>query len=158
MIFSIIYFKCSYKSSCKTIVLMEAPQFIFELFEKELRAIQIKLLGKVATAKGLDPEDLVEEFLPERGLRLVPNTKTIIQVKKKNAPPAPPSAESRCMARVWNRGKGGQCVRPRSSASKGENVIKCDYCSQHTKNRKHGRIDESPGKDIFPKEAKSVYK
>jgi hypothetical protein len=141
---------------------MEAPQFIFELFEKELRAIQIKLLGKVATAKGLDPEDLIEEFLPEHGLRLILNTKTSIQVKKKNAPSAPPPAESRCMARVWNRGKGGQCVRPRSSgataAKSGENVSKSEYCSQHAKNRKHGRIDEPPGKEVFPKEAKSVYK
>jgi hypothetical protein len=138
---------------------METPQFIFELFEKELRAIQIKLLGKVATAKGLDPEELVMEFLPERSLRLVPNTKTIIQVKKKNAPPAPPPVESRCMARVWNRGKGGQCVRLRSSANSSRNTtIKCDYCSQHAKNRKHGRIDEPPVKDVFPKEAKSVYK
>lgn len=128
---------------------MDTPQFIFDLFEKELRAIQISLLKKVAISRGLNHEELVEEFIPSK-LTLVPNTKTRVQVKKTNAPPAPPSAENRCMGRVWNRGKGGQCIRNRGES--------CEYCSQHLKNRKHGRIDESPSKDIFPKEAKSLYK
>lgn len=142
---------------------MDTPQFIFELFEKELRNIQISLLRKVATSKGLDLEELINDFLPKE-LTLIPNTKTIIHVKKKNAPPLPPAPELRCMARVWNRGKGGQCIRNRgelSNCNANSNVNNkqfSDYCSQHEKNRKHGRIDEPPSKDIFPKEAKSLYK
>jgi hypothetical protein len=136
---------------------METPQFIFELFEKELRNIQISLLRKVATSKGLDVEELINEFLPKE-LKLVPNTKTVIHVKKKNAPPTPPAPEVRCMARVWNRGKGGQCIRNRGEITNDNHKQVSEYCSQHEKNRKHGRIDEPPSKEIFPKEAKSLYK
>jgi hypothetical protein len=131
---------------------MEVPQFIFELFEKELRSIQIELLKKVATKHGLNIEEVVADFLPEH-LKIVPNTKTRIQVKKKHAPAEPPKAEVRCMARVWNRGKGGQCMRERLN-----NTRKCEYCSQHEKNRKHGRIDEQPSQKIFPQKANAVYK
>ena len=138
---------------------MDTPQFIFELFEKELRNIQISLLRKVATSKGLDLEELINDFLPKE-LTLVPNTKTVIHVKKKNAPALPPTPELRCMARVWNRGKGGQCIRNRVEIinSNVNNKLLSEYCSQHEKNRKHGRIDEAPSKEIFPKEAKSLYK
>jgi len=127
---------------------MEVPQFIFELFEKELRSIQIQLLTKVATKKRLDVEELIKEFLPEH-LKLVSNTKTRIQVKKTHEPSLPPKAEVRCMARVWNRGKGGQCTRER---------IQSDYCSQHEKNRKHGRIDAPPSAEIFSHKSTSLYK
>ena len=128
---------------------MEMPQFIFELFEKELRTIQINLLKKVATKKGLDHAELVEDFLPKE-IKLIPNTKTRIQVKKMHAPAEVPKPECRCMARVWNRGKGGQCLRTRNDTNQ--------YCLQHIKNRKHGRIDEPPSETIFPKNTKAVYK
>jgi len=131
---------------------MDVPCFIFEIFEKELRNIQIDLLKKVATKKGYDVEKFVNEFLPEQtNLRLIPNSKTKIQIQKKNvANKSLPEKDKQCMARVWNRGKGGQCTR-----LKFENN---EYCSQHIKNRKHGRIDESPSEEIFPKEFKSLYK
>ena len=137
---------------------MDTPQFIFELFEKELRTIQISLLAKVAISHGLNHAELIEEFIPSR-LILIPNTKTRVQVKKTNVTPSIPPPENRCMARVWNRGKGGQCIRSRGVIdNKSAAAIECEYCSQHQKNRKHGRIDEPPSKEIFPKEAKSLYK
>ena len=104
----------------------------------------------MATKYKLDYENLVEEFIPTK-IKLVPNTKTSIEIKKKNAPIKLPSLEERCMARVWNRGKGGQCIRTRFNDN-------CEYCSQHEKNRKHGRIDEPPNGNIFPKESKAIYK
>jgi hypothetical protein len=136
---------------------MEVPQFIFELFEKELRSIQIDLLKKVATKNGLNVDELIKDFLPEH-LKLVSNTKTRIQVQKKNEPPSPPKPEERCMARVWNRGKGGQCIRRRMSNENDNKNEKCDYCSQHEKNRKHGRIDQPPSKEVFSQKSSVVYK
>lgn len=133
---------------------MDVPYFIFEIFEKELRNIQINLLKKVATKKGYsnsELEELCNEFLPEQcNLKLVPNTKTRIHIQKKNTELSLPKNEERCMARIWNRGKGGQCTRCRNALS--------EYCLQHIKNRKHGRIDEKPSEDIFPKDSKSIYK
>ena len=130
------------------------PHFIFDLFEKELLNIQKELLSKVATKYKLNFDQLIEEFLPKE-VKLISNTKTSIQIKKIHKPFVPPLAQNRCMARVWNRGKGGQCLRNRFEDENG-NII--DYCSQHKNNRKHGRIDESPNNNIFPKESKSLYK
>jgi hypothetical protein len=129
---------------------MDAPQFIFDLFESELRNIQKDLLKNVATKFNLNHEELVKEFLPEK-LKLIPNTKISVSVHKKVAPRELPANEKRCMARVWNRGKGGQCTRFRMSSS-------CEYCNQHEKNLKHGRIDETIKDKIFPKSANSLYK
>lgn len=140
---------------------MEVPYFIFEIFEKELRNIQINLLKKVATKKGYSDselEELCNEFLPEQSnLKLVPNTKTRIHIQKKNAESVVPKNEERCMARIWNRGKGGQCTRARFCNEEANNELS-EYCSQHIKNRKHGRIDEKPSEEIFPKDSKSLYK
>ena len=129
---------------------MEIPHFIFDLFEKELINIQQDLLKKVATKYSLNYDELIKDFLPKE-VKLTPNTNTSIQIKKKQVQSEPPEATKRCMARIWNRGKGGQCIRGRSSET-GE------YCSQHEKNRKHGRIDEPPNINIFPKDSKAIYK
>jgi hypothetical protein len=138
---------------------MDVPYFIFEIFEKELYNLQKNLLKKVATNKNLNFEELVKEFLDDTStLKLVSNTKTRVQIEKKNTEKqSVPSPNKRCLARIWNRGKGGQCTRSRL-CDEDDGSIKSDYCSQHIKNRKHGRIDESPSQEIFPKEFKSLYK
>lgn len=132
---------------------MDVPQFIFELFEKELKNIQKDLLKKVATKYNLNYDNLIQEFIPNT-LTLVSNTKTSIEIKKKNVSFTPPTCDKRCMARVWNRGKGGQCIRYRINDTNNN----YEYCSQHQKNRKHGRIDELPNQNIFPKDSKAIYK
>ena len=123
-----------------------------------MRNIQINLLKKVATRKSFSDaelEELITDLLPEQAtLKLVPNTKTRIHIQKKNTETAVPKNEERCMARIWNRGKGGQCTRSRLR----QEDAMSEYCSQHIKNRKHGRIDEKPSEEIFPKDSKSLYK
>ena len=133
---------------------MDMPHFIFDPFEKELLNIQKELLKKVATKYSLNYDELLNDLLPKE-VKLIPNTKTSIQIKKNNNPITPPSQQDRCMARVWNRGKGGQCLRNRIEDKDGTIL---EYCSQHKNNRKHGRIDELPNNKIFPKESKSLYK
>ena len=56
----------------------------------------------------------------------------------------------KCMARIWNRGKGGQCSRNK--------VGNNDFCKQHIECRKHGRIDENIDRNIFVKNSKVLYK
>jgi len=56
---------------------------------------------------------------------------------KKKKPRAPPPPEERCMARVWNGGKGDQCKRRHRES---------EYCTLHQRQAsenkmKYGRID-----------------
>jgi hypothetical protein len=127
---------------------MDVPSFLFELLEKELTNIQEKLLEKVAKKYDLSETELKEEFLTP--LKVIPNTNTKVVICKKQKGRKIPLDECRCMARIWNRGKGGQCTRKR----KGEN----EYCCQHIEKRKHGDIREMPSKKVFCHKTKILYK
>jgi hypothetical protein len=129
---------------------MDAPNFIFELFQNELIYMQKHLIHKIATKYNLDEAALVNEFIPAHSLKLVPNTKVSVVVKKKLEAKQIPDIKNRCVARVWNRGKGGQCTRLKHED--------CEYCAQHKSNTKHGRIDEKADKAIFPQSSHAVYK
>lgn len=143
---------------------MDVPHYILDLLTEELREMQIKLLKKVATRHGLDHAGLVAEFAPppDTAVAIVPNTEIAITVQKTQPRRTPKSGDNRCMARVWNRGKGGQCTRARCNgtgvAGADDSGAGADYCSQHIEKRKHGRIDESVPKDTFPKKPVSLYK
>lgn len=128
---------------------MDVPNFIHDILEHELRQLHIGLLEKVALKHGLIATELVAEFIPDR-LTIVPNSKVKVCVKKKVASTRIVEDARQCMARVWNRGKGGRCTRTKHGS--------CDYCCQHAENRKHGRIDEPVVKDLFPKDSASLYK
>jgi hypothetical protein len=129
---------------------MDAPNFIFELFQNELENMQKTLIRKIANKYKLDEAEIINEFIPTRSLKLVPNTKVSVVVKKKLETKQVPESKSRCVARVWNRGKGGQCTRLKHED--------CEFCTQHKSNRKHGRIDEKADKTIFPQSSYAVYK
>jgi hypothetical protein len=121
----------------------DIPSFIFTVLNKELFEIQRGLLERIANDKGLDATELVATYLSDP-LVVTPNTKTKIEVVKKKDPRPPPEADNRCMARVWNRGRGGQCTRTRSGTD-------CDLCANHAKMQvlKHGRIDDRPPPGVF---------
>lgn len=136
---------------------MNTPSFIFDMFEKELVRMQTELLSKVATKYNLNEAELVETFITGTGqplaLALVPNNSVtvVVQKKKNRTEKAIVADESRCVARIWNRGKGGQCTRH-----------VCDhsprYCSQHQTNRKHGDITNRVDAKLFPKNPTAIYK
>lgn len=128
----------------------EVPSFIFTLLNKELFEIQRALLEKVANDKGLDTDELVATYLSDP-LSITPNTKTKVEVVKRKDPRPPPDPEHRCMARVWNRGKGGQCSRSRSGPD-------CELCTNHAKmvSLKHGRISDRPPPGVFGASGKKV--
>lgn len=124
------------------------PEFILDILNDELRSYHIILLEKVATKHKLDLNELISDFL-EESAKIIPKNKISINIEKKLEPRTPP-VECRCMARIWGRGKGGQCTRKCSEKS--------EYCIQHVSERKHGRIDESIPKDKFPQKTKCLYK
>jgi len=137
-----------------TIVMTSAPQFVFDLLNQELLRIQRELLEKVATKYELDCSELLREFLP--GIHDHEHTNMTLQdevritVKKTLKPRPVAGADSRCLARVWNRGRGGQCTRSRRDG--------CDFCTSHTSSQKHGRIDDKVPRDLFPFRATALYK
>ena len=131
---------------------MKAPQFIFDLLDGELRRCQIELLEKVAAKYGLECEELVREFVPMPTTTLVPASDVEITIHKKWKPKPIPPASERCLARIWNRGRGGQCTRPKKSEKS-----EC-YCIYHEKHRRYGDIREAPDLSQFPKKHSVLYK
>jgi hypothetical protein len=129
--------------------LATTPQYIFELLEKELYDHNETLLKNVATKYNVNPEIIFADFLKKK-LNIISDEDVIIEITKKNNPKKPTNEDTRCMARIWNRGKGGQCSRNKSED--------CDYCSQHKEKRKHGRIDEIVPRELFQKKSNVLYK
>jgi hypothetical protein len=126
------------------------PQYIFDLLQSELIEYNKNILENIATKYNLNKENLLKEFLPKE-LKIIPNEKECIEIIHKGIPRRPPEKESdRCMARIWNRGKGGQCIRLK--------LKNCDFCSQHKEKNKHGRIDEAVPRDLFQNKSNALYK
>lgn len=131
---------------------MKTPQFIFDLLDGELRRVHVELLEKVAAKYGLDHAKLVEEFVPVPTTKMVPSNDVEITIHKKWKPKPLPMDEDRCQARIWNRGRGGQCTRPRKTEKS-----EC-YCIYHEKHRRYGDIREAPDLTQFPKKHTILYK
>lgn len=131
---------------------MDAPNFIFEMLEEEIIRIQTEVLDKVATKYNLNAEDLISEFVVNK-VKLIPTNNITVVVKKEILRKVVVDDTSRCMARIWNRGKGGQCTRARLCGTQHSM-----FCSQHVDNHKHGCIHEPVNKKLFPKEPTALYK
>lgn len=129
-----------------TFITMEVPAFIFECLQEEIKKVQVEVLKKVADKYGINLEDMVEEFVS--GVSL--NREEKVYICRKQRARTLPDEDKRCLARVWNRGKGGQCTR-----------MKCDgedFCVQHVAYQKHGVISAPPPKDVFGKSIRALYK
>ena len=132
---------------------MNTPKYIFDILQDELRLQQVSLLKKIATKYNI-PEDELIELLPKQP-KIIPKTAISITVEKKIEPKKTPPTNCRCCARIWGRGKGGQCTR---KCFIDDNDNQTEYCLQHQNNRKHGRIDEDFPKEVFPRKETSLYK
>lgn len=133
---------------------MDTPAFIFGLIDEELKRIKIDLLKNVATKYNLELSELISEFIEDKKEKIVPPKEVKITVKKTLTPRKPVEKDLRCMARIWNRGKGGQCSKYRSVM----NNKLCEFCTNHLYYQKHGRIDEAVPRDLFPFKASALYK
>lgn len=112
--------------------------------------MQSKLLQKVANKYQLSHQTLLEEFLPDPTLHLIPASCENIVVKKKQTRKQPTPEDERCCARIWNRGKGGQCTKRQVDGS--------DYCKAHLSNRKHGDFRDAVPREIYPHRSAVYYK
>jgi len=139
-----IFFTTKYK--------MDIPHYIFDILNKELIDLQKELLKKVAIKYNIDYNTLINDFIEAECKNVKPNTSIQIQVKKQIVRKNIVEPEIRCMARIWNRGKGGQCTKKRMD------INECLYCKQHLSNRKHGSIKEPPDLNLFPFQSCALYK
>jgi hypothetical protein len=131
---------------------MELPAFLFQLLEHELLGIQEKLLIKVADTFGLDIEVLKRECLAP--LTLVPNQGgggEKVKITRVKNPRGVPEEEDRCLARIWNRGMGGQCSRKKCGKES-------NLCRQHQVDLRHGYYERPPPMNVFSGVHRSVYK
>lgn len=129
---------------------MDVPSFVFQLLQEEICDIQRKLLERVAERYMIPPEDLIDEFVNGKGVQILPEKKEKVVICKKQKGRAVPEDEHRCYARVWNRGKGGQCTRKK--------VLGSEYCYQHVEERRHGNMGEVAPAKIFRNKTKVIYK
>ena len=129
----------------------QVPSFLLGILGREMHESHARLLREVAAAYGHNPEELIRRFLPHGPhVRISApgdggvggeGPRTVRVIKDAGVRNPPPDAAERCMARTWNRGKGGQCTRRRTVGS--------EYCGQHKGPLRHGRIDEKAPKHVF---------
>lgn len=124
---------------------MDTPSFIFDLLNKELEIIKEKMCREISEKYNLDFHDVCKPYLT-----IIKESDEKIFICKKIKGRKVPDDENRCMARVWNRGKGGQCCRSRKDGT--------TFCAQHSEIRKHGVIEDAPNRKIFPKKTRIIYK
>jgi hypothetical protein len=124
---------------------MDTPSFIFELLNNELQKIQEQMCKEIAEKYNLDFDELSRPYLS-----ITKQSDEKIFICKKIKTKKLPVDEERCIARVWNRGKGGQCTRCRFKD--------IEFCKQHSEKQKHGVITEPPKRYLFPKKSRIIYK
>lgn len=130
-------------------------RFVFDLLDAELKRVQTELLERVAVKYGLDRESLVKEFV-ETTLRVIPDAHAKVEVIRKKPRSricGKENVDPKCMARVWNRGRGGQCSRDAKPGT-----CFC-YQHEHEESRKHGIITADPPANVFKptRRAKALY-
>lgn len=124
---------------------MNVPAFLFDCLQQELYSLQLTLLEKVATKYDLPLEEL-QTLIQPTSL----DTQSNVYICKKQKGKPIPEIDQRCMARIWNRGKGGQCTRTR--------LEECQFCCQHKNKQKHGIITDKPPLEVYNKSVKVLYK
>ena len=127
---------------------MSLPAFIFNQLQTELHAIELQLLEKVSKTYDIPLEELKEECLTP--LTVIPEAKDKIFISKKYKGRKIPINEDRCQALICNRGKGGQCTRPRCEGE--------DCCKQHMCHLKFGKVDNQIMEKQFNKPIRAIYK
>jgi hypothetical protein len=142
---------------------MSLPEFLHDIIQDEIVHIQKELLRKVAKKYHMNEEQLFKDILEP--LNVVSNNDVKVDIIRRKVPRVSIPDSERCVARIWNRGKGGQCTR-RGSLNTLNTTSELKLCTHHFKeydaNQKlrHGTIDSAPPKDIFSTNVmrKSVYK
>jgi len=139
---------------------MSLPEFLHDIIKDEILQIQKELLRKVAKQYNLSEEKLFSEMLQDNAsLHVVSNTDIKVEIIRKQMPRKSVPDSERCIARIWNRGKGGQCTRRISNS---DHKMCTHHCKEYDANGKlrHGTMNDTPPKDLFSTNImrKSVHK
>ena len=124
---------------------VELPNFVIGIFQNEVNKIKINLIKQIAKDFHLDEEELIEQYTCD--MKIINKNLENIQISRKNNYNSNIDKDDRCLARVYNNGKGAQCKR-----SKNED----DLCTLHNnlllKNGKlkYGLINEPKPLGAFP--------
>lgn len=136
---------------------MSLPSFLYDLMNEELFDMQRRLLCKVAEEYKLDKDELIHRILGDAKLRITPNTEVKVDIVRRQIKQTKVQQEEQCIARVWNRGRGGQCSRRANGDS--------SLCTHHMKEKqqhgslRHGLItEEVPNKIFGTTNKKALYK
>lgn len=127
--------------------MVDVPSFLLKVLENEIKDICIGVLKKVCDRHSLDFEEVCREVHlfgknnEDSQLSLASERKQIINIVKKKPPKAVVEDSCRCMARVWNQGRGTQCTRRKIEGT--------ELCTQHSKNLKHGLITDKTPTQMF---------
>jgi hypothetical protein len=127
---------------------MKTPAFVFNTLQQELQDIQVKLLENISKTYDIPLEELKEQFLSD--LKIVPEAKDKIYICKKYKSRRLPMEEDRCQALIWNKGKGGQCSRPKYEYF--------DFCKQHKDHLCFGCVEKPKQEDKFAIQDRAIYK
>lgn len=129
------------------------PDFIFELFQNEIKKINMLFLKKICEHYHINFEEA--KMYVEKDLKFSLELSNMEQIKivKKQKLLDP---EERCIARVYNNKEMHvyQCTRKKYD---------CDFCKRHKKMNdkdglKHGTIKDSLPGELIPKELKKLKK
>jgi len=127
---------------------LNTPAFVFNTLQKELQDIQVKLLEKVSKTYDIPLDELTETFLSD--LTIIPEKKDKIYICKKYKGRRLPMDKDRCEALIWNKGKGGQCTRPKYN-------VEC-FCKQHVSHLCFGSVKDPKHVDKFCIQDRAIYK
>jgi len=124
---------------------VELPNFVIGLFQNEINKIKINLIKQICKDFYLDEEELIKEYTCD--INLINKNLENIQIVKKNNYNSNLSDDDRCLARIYNNGKGARCKRSKNDGK---------LCTLHNKiltregKLKCGYIDEPRPNGVFP--------
>lgn len=129
---------------CNEMASIELPVFVKTIFEEKINEIKINLIKQISKDYFLDEEELIKQYTCD--IQIISNKMENIEIIKKNKYNNDISKKDRCIARVYNNGKGGQCKR-----SKNINNLCTLHHNQLNKNKtlKYGLITEPKPLELF---------
>tara|TARA_Y100000591_G_C21767287_1_gene663528 strand:- start:224 stop:637 length:414 start_codon:yes stop_codon:yes gene_type:complete len=122
----------------------DLPLFVKGIFEKEINNIKINLIKHIAKDYSLNEEELIKKYTCD--IEIINKKIENIQITKKNNYNSNLNKEDRCLARVYNNGKGAQCKRSKKHD---------DLCTLHYNilikedKLKYGLITEPKPNNVF---------
>mgnify|MGYP006099314013 CR=1 FL=1 len=123
---------------------IELPIFVTTIFQTEINKIKLNLIKQIAEDYYLDEEELIKEYACD--INIISSKMENIEIVKKNKYNNDISKNHRCLARVYNNGKGGQCKRSKNV----DNLCTLHFNKLDKNNKlKYGLITEPKPADIF---------